>query len=224
MNIKMVIKELLFWTPLRRYVFPSYRYNFSPRELFFLCQCLEETNNVSGSIIEIGCSDGATTVFLNQFLDEIQTNTKSPKRYLAIDTFTGFVDADIQLEVLQRHKQQRDYLGFRNNKLKWFKATMLRHRFSRVESIQADVNELELVSFAPFSFVLLDVDLYRPITKSLREAYELLTVGGIIVVDDCSEADHRWDGAFQAYKEFMNEIDQQEEIHFSQLGVVRKVI
>ena len=223
MNIKLLIKELLFWTPLRQYVFPSYRYNFSPRELSFLCRCLEETNDVNGSIIEIGCADGATTVFLNQFLDEIQPKSGPCKRYLAIDTFAGFVDADIHWEVSERHKPNSYFSGFQNNKFKWFKATMLRHQFLRVEGIQADINEFELMPLAPFSFVLLDVDLYRPITKALREAYELLSVGGIIIVDDCSDSDPRWDGAFQAYKEFMREIDQQEEVHFSQLGVVRKV-
>ena len=80
-----------------------------------------------------------------------------------------------------------------------------------------------IISYIP-PYLDFTIAKYFAIKKALYEAYEFLSVGGIIVVDDCSYADHRWDGAFQAYKEFMREIDQPEEIHFSQLGVVRKVI
>jgi len=46
---------------------------------------------------------------------------------------------------------------------------MLQNAITRVKSIEADVNQYDLRTLGPLSFCLLDVDLYRPIRKSLKE-------------------------------------------------------
>ena len=56
----------------------------------------------------------------------------------------------------------------------------------------------------------------------MKELYEVLSPGGIMVVDDCDESDVLWDGADQAYKEFVKEIGQPVEIKHRKLGVIRK--
>ena len=58
--------------------------------------------------------------------------------------------------------------------------------------------------------------------KSLGEIYKALSTGGMLVVDDCDPNDTHWDGADQAYKEFMKEIGQPIEILHGKLGIVRK--
>ena len=68
----------------------------------------------------------------------------------------------------------------------------------------------------------LDVDLYRPMKSGLSKLYQGLEPGGVIIVDDCDENDARWDGADQAYKEFMQEIGQPVDIVLGKLGVIRK--
>jgi predicted O-methyltransferase YrrM len=99
---------------------------------------------------------------------------------------------------------------------------MNRNDIRRVISIEADVNEYDLTTLGALSFVLLDVDLYRPMKKSLRELYEVLTPTGIIVVDDCDSKNTLWNGSDQAYKEFMEEINQKIQIMHGKLGIVRK--
>ncbi len=93
-----------------------------------------------------------------------------------------------------------------------------------VRSIQADVNEYDLTALGPLSFVLLDVDLYRPMKKSLKELYEILSPGGIMIVDDCDSKDIRWDGSGQAYREFMKEINEAPRVVHGKLGEVRKPV
>lgn len=214
-----LIKEIQFHTPLRRYFFPNYAYNFTPPQLFFLCQCLEDTKHIAGNIAEIGCACGSTTIFLNKYLDaqDIQ------KKYYTVDTFSGFVAEDVGFEVANRDKAEEQFDGFRANKKKWFDGTMQDNNISRVCSIQADVNKYDLTTLGPLSFILLDVDLYRPMKKALPELYQALSPGGIMVLDDCNPSKVRWwDGALQAYTEFMKEKNRSIQIVHGKLGVVKK--
>jgi len=144
------------------------------------------------------------------------------KKYYAVDTFSGFVSEDVAYEVSKRHKDPSFYNKFRVNKKKWFDYTMNRNDIYRVVSIQADVNNYDLTTLGALCFVLLDVDLYRPSKKSLKDLYSILTKNGIIIVDDCDNKDIRWDGSGQAYKEFVNEINQPIQVVHDKLGVLRK--
>jgi O-methyltransferase len=213
-----LIKEIQFNTPFRRYFFPRYVYNFTAPQLCFLCQCIEDTKHIVGDIAEIGCANGSTTVFLNKYMDAQNIQ----KKYYAIDTFSGFVAEDIEFEVATRGKSDDLYTGFQINKKKWFEGTMQQNNITRVLSIEADVNKYNLTTFGPLSFILLDVDLYRPIKKVLPDLYQVLSPGGIMVVDDCDFCNSPWDGSGQAYKEFMKERNQATQIIYGKLGIVRK--
>jgi hypothetical protein len=145
------------------------------------------------------------------------------KKYYAIDTFSGFVPEDLDYEVSKRQKKTSFYSGaFQKNMKKWFDYTIYRNGINRVVSIQADVNKYDLRTLGPLSFVLLDVDLYRPMKKSIEELYDVLTPNGIIVMDDCDGEDMRWDGSAQAYREFMKKINQSVQVVHGRLGIVRK--
>jgi len=216
-TLKVLIKDIQFRTPLRKYLLPSYELNFTPVQLSFLCQCLEQTKDCAGAIAEVGCARGLTTIFLSRFLDGIG----SQKTYFAVDTFHGFVPADVDFEVNSRGKRRGIYTGFSVNRQEWFDATMRRNNISRVRSIKADVNVFDLTTLGDLSFVLLDVDLYRPMKKSLSELYGQLSPGGIMVVDDCSPKHSKFDGADQAYREFAAEVNQPIEVVHGKLGVVR---
>lgn len=217
-SIIKLIKEIQYISPLRRYFFPLYVYNFSPPQLCFICQCLEETKDIPGNIAEIGCSAGATTVFLNKYLDAQGIE----KKYFAVDTFSGFSKEDIQLEVSKRGKRKGLFTGFQANKNKWFDGTMKINNINRVKSIQADVNKYDLCSLGPLSFCLLDVDLYQPTKKSLGQLYTIMSKGGTIIIDDCNPNHIQWDGAYQAYNEFMKEIQQPARVVYGKLGIIKK--
>jgi O-methyltransferase len=217
-TVGRALKELQMNSPLRRRGVPIYQLAFGPSQLQFMCQCIDATRDVEGRIAEIGCNDGRTTTYLCMYLFD----TGNEKRYVALDTFTGFAPEDVEFE--RRHRGKRlsfEYL-FRQNKKKWFDFTMQVNNICRVESIQADVNEYELTTLGPLSFVLLDVDLYRPMRKALPELYRALTPGGIMIADDCNPNNRWWDGAYYAYLEFMEGIGQPPEIVHGKLGVIRK--
>ena len=71
------------------------------------------------------------------------------------------------------------------------------------------------------SFCLLDVDLYKPTIGALRHMWPNLSPGAIVVVDDC-KPNQRYDGAFQAYAEFVESINAAPEIVLNKLGILRK--
>lgn len=220
LRLKLIklLKEIQYNTPFRRYFFPRYIYNFTAPQLCFLCQCINDTKGVKGAIAEVGCAGGSTTLFLNNYMDAQNIE----KKYYAIDSFSGFVAADIKYEVTRRGKTKNLFTGFRINKKKWFDGTMKQGNINRVLSIEADVNQYDLLTLGPLSFVLLDVDLYRPTMKSIRELYEMLNPSGIIVVDDCNSQSISFNGADQAYKEFVEEINQPIHIVYGQLGIIKK--
>lgn len=218
-EMKKLLKEIQFYSPFRHNFFPKYGYNFTVPQLMFLCESLASTREVPGSVVEIGCHNGATTVLFNRLMDDLGMH----KTYYAIDTFSGFTSEDVEYEVANRGKRGELFSGaFQVNNKRWFDGTMQQNGITRVESIQADVNHVDLLARAPYSFVLLDVDLYKPTRKALGELYQAMSPGGMIIVDDCNEHDIRWDGADQAYKEFMQSIGEPPRIVHTKLGIVRK--
>lgn len=219
-KLAVVLKEIQFNSPFRRYFFPRYTYNFTVPQLIFLCECIGETRGVGGAIAEVGCSKGYTTLFLNKYMDAEGIE----KHYFALDTFSGFPAEDVSVEIADRGKTAGIFqaAGFEINKQKWFDGAMQDAGITRVETMQADVNAFDLTRLAPLSFVLLDVDLYRPIKKALPELYEALAPGGMMVVDDCDTEDAVWDGAAQAYMEYMAGMGREPEVVLRKLGIVRK--
>ena len=219
--LRKLLKELLFRAPVsvRRYFFPGYEYQMRPSQLCFLCECVEQTRNVPGAVVEVGCAFGTTTLFLAQYMDAQEIE----KDYYALDTFSGFVQEDIEHEVLQRGKPRSEYTGrFVANKQAWFDDTMRIHDVQWVRSIQADANRFDFSTLGPIAFCLLDLDLYRPIHSSLAALHAALSPGGRLVVDDCDPANTRWDGADQAYKEFCNKIGCAPRVVLGKLGVIEK--
>ncbi|WP_170207645.1 TylF/MycF/NovP-related O-methyltransferase [Luteibacter pinisoli] len=197
----------------------EYVYQFNPPQLVFLCQLLADVQSVTGNLVEVGCAHGHSTLFFNRYLDGIRFMRK---KYFAIDTFAGFVAEDIQYEVARRHKTAEMYDAFQDNSLDAFEASMRKHAVSRVEAIQCDVNAYDLESLGPLCFALLDVDLYRPIKKALPELYAALSPGGVIVVDDCNPMNFYWDGAYQAYREFMQSQGMTPKVVHGKLGLITK--
>jgi O-methyltransferase len=217
--VARLVRNVAYLSPqLRRHVFPKYSFGFSPPQLCFLCQCLDDTSGIEGRVAEVGCHTGQTTVFLNKYMDARNIR----KAYFAVDTFSGTTARDIDFEVAHRGKTRDLVTGFTVNKKKWFDMTMKDNGVTRVRSIEANVNEYDLKSLGPLSFALLDVDLYRPTRKALPELFQALRPGGMMVVDDCDPNDIQWDGADQAYREFVKEMGLPLRIVHGGLGVVTK--
>jgi hypothetical protein len=157
--LKNQLRNFLLASPLKHYLVFRYEFNFTPAQLGFLCECLTKTEPVPGNILEIGCAQGNTTVFLNRHLDTL----KSTKSYTCVDTFTGFTERDIAWEVNQRNKESNMFSGFQLGK-KMFDVTLAFNNVKRVTAIQDDILNVNADTFGKVSFTLLDVDLYYPIS------------------------------------------------------------
>lgn len=213
-------KNVLYHSRLRPYLSffnPNY-FNFRPPQLCFLCECLEKTRDVEGAVVEVGVAFGSTTWFQAKYM--IEQGIEKP--YYAIDTFAGFTSADIEFEVQKRGKTPEMYTGFQVNSKKWFDGMLKMNHLTHVKSIQADANEFDFSQLGPISFCLLDVDLYRPISRCLPKLYDQLSEGGIIVVDDCDADVPAWEGSGQAYNEFMTSIASDPVVVHKKLGVVER--
>ena len=198
-------------------IFNVYGYMFDPRQLRFLMDCIQDTAGIPGCCVEAGCARGNTTAFLRKWMD-VQGIKKD---YIALDTFSGFVPSHAEYEIQSRGKSTELRVGFSMNKKAWFDYSMKLADITGVRSIEVDVAEFNFDSIYPISFCLLDVDLYLPIKRCLPHIYSNMSPGGIIVVDDC-ESENLFDGAMQAYEEFIADIGVPKKIECGKLGVIRK--
>ncbi len=212
-GLKQVVFQIPFVGDLLDY---RYGYMFSPAQLSFLCEQITNVAEIPGSIVEVGCATGHSTVFLNRHIGTLGLAVN----YYAIDTFNGFTSEDLESE----HALGRDYWYapvFRGNSKARFDRTMKRNGVERVTSFQADAGTFDYAKISPCRMVLVDLDLYRPVLLTLNAIYDLVSPGGVIVIDDCEEGG-LWEGAYQALMEFTKEKGVEPVIKHGKLGVIFK--
>ncbi|OGU18093.1 MAG: hypothetical protein A2X61_02960 [Ignavibacteria bacterium GWB2_35_12] len=176
---------------------------------------------IEGDRLEIGCGYGHTTVFLNKFLE----SSNALKPYYCIDTFCGFTIKDMQYEESYRDNSPNRYKEkFIINKKKWVDFTIRSNGLTNVKTFEADINSFnfEQNNIKKLSFCLLDVDLYLPMKAALEKVYPLMETGGIIIVDDCMPHEY-FDGALQAYNEFIEKHNLPKKIVHERIGVIEKL-
>lgn len=202
-------------------LFHRYPYWFSPRQLCFLCSCVDRTQAVPGSIVEIGCAHGHSTVFLNKHI----AASGMRRKYVCIDTFSGFTESDVNFEIMERGKskeyQDRVSRLFKENREKWFRRTLAINGFSDVCVVQADAGAFDYTTLGPVALCLIDVDLYVPVKAALDGIAEVLQPGGMVIVDDCME-DELFDGAYAAYNDFMAAEGLEPKVVLEKLGIIQK--
>ena len=216
--IRKIFYELTarFPSHLNRIWMAHYLYMFTPAQLCFLVHCLDETKHLQGPVVEVGCARGQTTLYLNLHLASLE----SPKPYICIDTFQGFTETDIRYEIDVRKKDPTfTWGGFSYNSKRWFDRSMQLNGIGHVRSVQADVNKFDFGCIENISFCLLDVDLYLPIASCLEKLPAKMAPGGIMVIDDCWTSPV-FDGALQAYSEFIAKHECRTEIVCGRLGVI----
>ena len=153
---------------------------------------------VDSCICEIGVARGMTTRFISEYLQELK---KIPNFY-CIDTFSSFIKDDINYEIEHRQKKKSELTGFSYNNFESWKNNFKNYKF--IKAIKTDVKNFDFQEIKPIKFALLDVDLYLPTLSALQNLKKSMTKGGIIIVDDVSE-NNSWDGAGQAFNEFVKE-------------------
>jgi len=213
--VATTMKTVAYRTGLHRFVFYRYDYMFRPRELSTLVSFLTATHGLTGPILEIGCAAGHTTVFLNKHLDDLLDT----REYVCIDTFAGFTEQDVAAENA-RGKDAGLYANlFRSYRKNWFDRTMSNNHVSRVTSLQADINTFDFQPLKEISLCLIDVDLKRPVVRSLEGVLPRMAVGGIVVVDDCTP-NAKFDGALAGYLEVVQDQGLPVDIRDGKLGII----
>ena len=177
---------------------PVYSYNLEPLQLAEIINSLDKLKEVDGCICEIGVARGMTTRFISEYLQELK---KIPNFY-CIDTFSSFNKDDINYEIEHRQKKISELIGFSYNNFESWKNNFKNYKF--IKAIKTDVKNFDFQEIKPIKFALLDVDLYLPTLSALKNLKKNMTKGGIIIVDDVSE-NNSWDGAGQAFNEFVKE-------------------
>ena len=107
---------------------------------------------------------------------------------------------------------------FPANSKAWFDRTMRRNTPHESHPF-ADAATFDYKKIAPFRFVLIDVDLHRPILAALEAIYDLVSPGGTIIVDDCKQG-NEWSGAYEAFLEFTKAKGLDATITHDKLGLI----
>lgn len=214
------IREIYHLSPFRKYFFYRYHYMFSPQQLFYYCDAINRIKDVEGIILEIGCAEGRTTVFANKFMEKEGIK----KEYICIDTFSGFTSDDVQYEALKRDKNKTVLkTQFVANKRKWVDSTLKYNGIKDVRLFESDISKFDFDknNINKIALCLIDVDLYLPALAALKMVYDRVPKGGILIVDDCRQ-DEYYDGALQAYLEFIKIHNLPEKIVHEKLGIIEK--
>lgn len=201
-----MVENLLKWIayrsppPLRELLLPCYPYSIEPAQLACLVNAIDKTQISGGAVCEIGVGWGYTSVFLL----EHSLTLANPPPMVFVDTFCGFTRDSIGYEMNHRSKKKKDLIYFRYGSKKIYEAHLKRKGYQGFSVIEQDCQKVDWSAIGPIAVVLLDVDLYLPTKYMLNTLWPLLAPGGCILVDDCLPR-HSYDGAYDAYNEFISE-------------------
>lgn len=214
--LKTFLMSFYLCTPFAKY-FYRYPYMFTPSQLIVIANLAIEASKAGNTFYEVGCAYGDTAVFLKKLLDEHGVDAN----YTVIDTFDGFLPNHLEYEINERHVTPAIRYDFAINKLKWVKRRFERNRVS-INVFAQDACSFNFGMGKQIAFCLLDVDLYLPIADLLPKLYDNMIDGGILIVDDCDKTHPRWNGAHQAFIEFVEKRKIRYEIALHKLGIIRK--
>ncbi len=218
MLVTEAVKYVLYRTPIaNRILSPRYKYAINPGQLAVLVEFINATRGSGALVGEVGVDKGHSSVFLMEHL----RTTDDPRSIHLFDTFSGFTPESIQTEVVVRGKDPKPYGKFRFGQEGIFCRNLRRAGFENFVTHKGDASKVDWAALAPIGAVLLDIDLYVPTKTVLDGMWPHLVSGGGIVIDDC-KPNNEWDGAFQAYSEFIAKHSLPFERAGAKGGVIRK--
>ncbi len=197
---------------------PKYDYNIEPAQLLELLTSIDNfaSKTHKSCIVEIGVARGMTTRFLSEHISLKNYNVE----YYCIDTFSSFTDKDLNFEVKKRGKNTKELIGFAYNDYKKWKINF--KKFSFIKPIKHDCSTFDFSTIAPINLCFLDVDLYLPTKNTLNNIWDHMAINSTIIVDDVMD-NNQWDGAYQAFMEFVNEKKLNYYLVGNKCGVIKKV-
>jgi O-methyltransferase len=200
---------------LARWLYRRPLSQLGPERLYLWSRALVETAEVPGAVVEVGCASGGTAAHCDRLL----RNIGASKRYVAIDTFDGFVPEQFDHDA-ERGTPEAVRHGFAASSEPLVRQILRRLGAPDVELIRADVVTMPPEALpSPISAVLVDVDLSQPVHAALEKVWPRMSPGGIVLVDDCDlRTGFR---AREGYRRFCAESGLDEEYAHG-MGVLRR--
>lgn len=193
-GVKRLAKSLL-----RPLIYRYHPIGLQPERLQLWLRTLIETSSVEGDVVEVGCSLGGTAAFSWRML----RNLGVAKRYVCVDTFSGFVPDQFDDDLRRGNREANRWL-FADNSIGLVRAILDQHGAREIALVQGNIAKIPESQLPErISAALLDVDLALPIYEGLKKLYPRLSPGGVIAVDDCPE-NYDWQ-ARQGYDRFCKE-------------------
>lgn len=158
--------------------------------------------NLPGDILEFGVYKGTSLMRLMAFRELLEN--QSSRKIIGFDTFGEFpkkLSMDSDVKFVENFEKQGGY-GISEEHLN---QCILEKGYSNYELIKGDIiyTLTEWLSKNPqkrFSLIHIDVDVYEPSLVILKETYEKLVPGGILMMDDWGTVE----GETRAVEEFFN--------------------
>jgi O-methyltransferase len=166
---------------LARWLYRRPLSQLAPERLYLWSHAIIETANVPGAVVEIGCASGGTAAHCDRLL----RNIGADKRYVAVDTFDGFVPEQFDHDAEQGTPEEVRH-GFSVSS-----AALVRQILRQLGAPDVELIRGDIVTMPPdrlptqISAALVDVDLSQPVYAALRKVWPLTAPGGMILVDDC---------------------------------------
>ena len=187
-----------------------------PQRLYAYLDAVWRRRDLEGAIVEVGCYVGGTAALASNML----RNTGFEKRYVCVDTFSGFVGQQFDVDA-RRGTSAEQRSEFAANSLSVVRRLMRHYGAERVELVQADVTTMAASSLPDrIAVSLIDVDLEVPTYEALRRIYPRLVPGGVILVDDC-DPEGDWVGPRAGYERFVADHGLAEEYAMG-MGMLRR--
>lgn len=214
-KIKELLKKIVFrYTSFGK---PTYDFCIEPIQLVEIIKGIDSViiPDKKTCLVEIGVARGLTTRFIAEHI-----NTQNYKvDYYCIDTFSSFTQEDLNFEVKERGKNMEELRGFEYNDYKVWKNNF--KEFSFINPIKDDCSNFDFSTLPLINFCFLDVDLYNPTKNVLNNIWNYMAKNSLIIIDDVSD-NNCYDGAYQAFMEFVESRNLDYKIVGNKCGIIRK--
>lgn len=165
---------------------------------FHMTQLLRLTRGIPGFTAEAGVYRGLSSWLICHYLRQENPQFQGESHFM-FDSFEGLSEPVEQDGEFPRKKFTDG--GFTKTSLELVGETLAEFPKGWIPDVFEEIPEQK------YRFVHVDVDVYQPTLDSLRYFFPLLSIGGIIVVDDFGPwEDNNWPGCIHAVNEFSNEI------------------
>ena len=173
------------------------RFAMPPYEVYMIYSITRSQRELDGDMAEVGVYQGGSA----KIICEVKRNRK----LFLFDTFKGLPElSDIDTLFVKNLVQRNQFNDTSLEAVKDYLSS-----YENVQIIKGEFPKTaDSIGDSKFSFVHLDVDLYRSTIECLKFFYPRLVKGGIILVHD-----YHSDGIQKAFKEFL----QDNKIHLIEL-------